>query len=109
VDYNGLNKIPVFQDVFQSVTLSHAYQSSYSVLNYTNSLELGDPSLVTLDRRVEDYNRTPGFFSRVNDEGEYAPLYVISQVLISEQFAPLVGVNVRTKSRFTARAEYKTK
>lgn len=109
VDYNGLSKIPAFQDIFQSVTLSHAYQSSYSVLNYTNSLELGDPSLVNLDQRVEDFNRAPGFFSRINDQGEYVPLYVISQVLISEQFAPLIGINVRTKSRLTARAEYKTK
>jgi cell surface protein SprA len=29
--------------------------------------------------------------------------------MISEQFAPLIGVNVRTKSKMTARFEYKTK
>jgi cell surface protein SprA len=29
--------------------------------------------------------------------------------MISEQFAPLIGINLRTKSRLTARAEYKTK
>jgi cell surface protein SprA len=34
---------------------------------------------------------------------------VISQVLIAEQFSPLIGVNLRTKNRLTARAEYKTK
>jgi glycine cleavage system H protein len=36
-------------------------------------------------------------------------VYVISQVLISEQFAPLIGISVRTKSKMTARFEYKTK
>lgn len=107
VDYTGLGKIGFLQDVFQSVTISHAYQSSYSVLNYSNSLDSDDYSLVAIDKPIEDYNRT--YFGGQNDKGEYIPLYVISQVLISEQFAPLIGINVRTKSRLTARAEYKTK
>jgi cell surface protein SprA len=107
VDYTGLGKIGFLQDVFQSVTISHAYQSSYSVLNYANSLEATDHSLVSIDKSIEDYNRT--YFGQQNADGDYVPLYVISQVLISEQFAPLVGINVRTKSRLTARAEYKTK
>lgn len=107
VDYTGLGKIGIFQDVFQSVTISHAYQSSYSVLNYSNSLEANDHSLVSIDQPIEDYNRT--YFGQLNADNEYVPLYVISQVLISEQFAPLIGINVRTKSRLTARAEYKTK
>lgn len=107
VDYTGLGKIGFLKDVFQSVTISHAYQSSYSVLNYSNSLDAEDYSLVSIDKPIEDYNRT--YFGRQNANGDYIPLYVISQVLISEQFAPLVGINVRTKSRLTARAEYKTK
>ena len=107
IDYTGLGKIGIFKDLFQSVTISHAYQSNYSVLNYSNSLDANDPSLVSIDRPIEDYNRT--YFGQPNANGEYVPLYVISQVLISEQFAPLIGINVRTKSRLTARAEYKTK
>lgn len=107
VDYTGLGKIGIFKDLFQSVTISHAYQSSYSVLNYANSLEANDPSLVSIDRPVEGYNRN--YFGQRNADNQYVPLYVISQVVISEQFAPLVGINVRTKSRLTARAEYKTK
>ncbi len=107
IDYTGLGKIGIFSDLFQSVTLSHAYQSSYSVLNYTNALEIDDPSLVSISNPVEEYNRT--YFGQKNDNGDVVPVYVISQVLISEQFAPLIGINVRTKGRFTARAEYKTK
>jgi cell surface protein SprA len=106
VDYTGLSKIPGLKDVFQSVTISHGYQSSYSVVNYSNSLEFSDPSQVGIDRPIEDYNHKY-FGSNIN--GNFVPVYVISQVLISEQFTPLIGVNVRTKSRLTARAEYKTK
>jgi len=106
VDYTGLGKIEIFKELFQSVTISHAYQSSFAVLNYTNSLEFDDQSKIAIDRRVEDYNRT---YFGTNINGEYTPVYIISQVMISEQFAPLIGINVRTKNRLTARAEYKTK
>lgn len=107
VDYTGLGDIPFLRDIFSQVTISHAYQSAYSVLNYMNSLEADDESLISIDRPIEDYNRT--YFGSKNIDDEFVPIYVISQVLISEQFSPLIGINVRTKSRLTARAEYKTK
>ncbi|MBL0742314.1 cell surface protein SprA [Chryseolinea sp. Jin1] len=107
IDYTGLNKINFFKNAFQSITISHGYQSSYSVMNYSNSLEFNDPGKLVLNQPIEDYNRT--YFGSKNSEGNYTPVYVISQVLISEQFAPLFGVNVRTKSRVTANFQYKTK
>jgi cell surface protein SprA len=107
VDYTGLNKIGFLKDLFQSVTLSHSYQSSFSILNYSNSLDFEDPETVAIDRPIEEYNSV--YFGGHNADNDYVPVYVISQVLISEQFAPLIGINVRTKSRLTARAEYKTK
>ncbi len=106
IDYSGLNKIEALRDVFQSITISSGYQSTYSVVNYNNSLEYSDPTKVGIDRPIEDYNRK--YFGE-NINNEFVPVYVISQVLISEQFAPLIGVNVRTKSRLNAKAEYKTK
>jgi cell surface protein SprA len=105
VDYSGLNKIEAFKDVFQSITINHAYSSTFSVLNYTNSLEYTD---VGIDTPIEDYNNGQ-FASQTNAKGELIPVYVISQVMISEQFAPLVGVNFRTKSKLNLRFEYKTK
>jgi cell surface protein SprA len=107
IDYNGLSKIPALKELFQSVTLSHGYQSTYSVVNYNNSLEFSDPFQVGINRPIEDYNNR--YFGSNNAEGQFVPVYVITQVMISEQFSPLIGINVRTKSRFTAKAEYKTK
>ncbi len=107
VDYTGLNRIPAFKNMFQSITISHAYQSTYSVMNYSNSLQFSDPEALEIDKPIEDYNRT--YFGNVGTEGQLLPVYVISQVLISEQFAPLIGVNVRTKNRVTANLQYKTK
>ena len=75
-------------------------------MSYSNSLQFNDPESLEIDKPIEDYNRT--YFGRTVD-GQLLPVYVISQVLISEQFAPLVGVNVRTKNRVTANLQYKTK
>jgi len=105
IDYSGLNKIEGLKDIFQSITLNHAYTSSFSVVNYTNSLEYTD---VSIGNPIEDYNNGQ-FASKTNSKGELIPVYVISQVMISEQFSPLVGVNFRTKSKLNVRFEYKTK
>jgi cell surface protein SprA len=107
IDYTGLNKIPFFNDIFQSITISNAYQSTYSVVNYSNSLtSQGQVENLELDRSIESYNSR--YFGNVVD-GHLQAAYVISQVVISEQFSPLIGVNIRTKGRLSANFQYKTK
>jgi cell surface protein SprA len=95
------------KDIFQSITINHAYNSSYSVVNYSNSLRIFGGN-VGLGNPVEDYNNGM-FATKTNASGELIPVYVISQVMISEQFAPLVGINFRTRSKLNFRFEYKTK
>lgn len=105
VDYSGLTKIAVLKEIFESVSLNHAYNSSYSVLNFSNSLQYKD---VPISESVENYNvRT--FGGAKNSSGTLVPVYIIQNVIISEQFAPLIGINVRTKSKMTMKFEYKTK
>jgi cell surface protein SprA len=108
LDYNGLNKIESFKKVFQSITISHGYNATYSVVNFSNSLQYTATGDLGMNVPINLYNN--GIFSNVvNDDGRPVPIFILSQVLISEQFAPLIGINMRTKSRLTARAEYKTK
>ncbi|MFN9864696.1 MAG: cell surface protein SprA, partial [Bacteroidota bacterium] len=115
VDYNGLTKISGLKDVFQSVTINHAYTSNYSVVNYTNSLRYsegrGSDVDVRLSSRITDYNtgRNFGSLASTSDSSLLIPVYVINQVMISETFAPLIGINARTKSKISLRFEYKTK
>jgi len=106
VDYTGLSRLEGLKEVFQSVTLSHAYSASYSVMNYSNSLKYNSTDLISIDVPIEDYNRK---YFGVTDDGEVVPVYIISQVVMSETFSPLIGINVRTKNRVTAKLEYKTK
>ena len=96
VDYAGLPKLfPGLTNTFSSFTLSHAYTSNYSVNNYTNSLEYTDN--LELNNRTADYPLA----TQVNDSSFFVPFYVVQQVTVTERFAPLVGINVRTKGQLT--------
>ncbi|TAF32206.1 MAG: cell surface protein SprA [Cytophagales bacterium] len=101
INYTGLTKIPSLQEVFSSFAITHAYTSLYNVGNYTSSL-IYDPSFVNLD--VSLYNLPEAI---VNPEtGELVPIFVMNQVSIRERFAPLIGINMRTKSDFNIRLNY---
>lgn len=106
IDYTGLSKLEGFKDLFQSVTVSHAYNSTYSVMNYSNSLQYAGLDTVGIGSPVEDYNHT--FFS-VDKDGQVVPVYVIGQVLISEEFAPLISVDFRTTGRMSGKVAYSMK
>jgi len=101
VDYAGLAKVAPFKNIFASINLTHSYSSTYTVGNFTSSLEYGQEFV---DINTNDYEYLVPF--QLNDEGEYIPINVVNQVAISEKFAPLVGVNLRTKSNFTLRLDY---
>ncbi len=111
VDYSGLTKLDPFKDIFSSITVSHAYNSSYSVLNYSNSLLYNNPSQIGLSNAITNYNSNSNFVASAIDttSKQLVPVFVISQVLISETFAPLIGISIKTKSKLTVAFNYKTK
>jgi cell surface protein SprA len=59
--------------------------------------------------RVEDYNTNVNFSGKQVNDSTVVPVFVISQVLISETFAPLIGISVKTKSKLSLTFNYKTK
>ncbi len=101
IDYTGLSKIPFLSDVFSSVSINHAYQSNYGVNNYTSSLQYGE-GFVNINTDERNYvipNLT-------NEAGDFLSVYVVSQVVLSERFSPLLGINLRTKSNISIRMDY---
>ncbi len=104
LDYSGLGKIASLRKKFSSITISHAYVSSYSVASYTNSLLYNNANDLTLSNNIEDQNIS----TKVNDQGGLVPTFVFNEVLITERFAPLIKVSIRTRSRLNASIEYKT-
>ncbi|WP_167267074.1 T9SS outer membrane translocon Sov/SprA [Dyadobacter arcticus] len=99
LSYNGLSQLPMFKRMFSSFTLKHKYMSNYSVGNFTSSL---DYEALYVNLAVTGYPLS----SRLNDLGQYIPVFSMSTITLSEKFQPLVGVEFRTQSRVTARIEY---
>lgn len=100
VDFSGLTRIDKIKKLFPSVIISHGYTSKYSVSSFTSSLAYGSNEI----NPNSDIENAPP--SSVID-GKLVPVYVVDQVVIQETFAPLVGINVRTKGKMTYKVEYR--
>lgn len=100
IDYTGLSKIPALQEIFSSITVSHGYNSTYSVSGFNNLIYEQD--IVGLQNDLLDYP-----LAELDTAGRLIPVYLINQVMISEQFVPLVGINIRTTNNISARIDFK--
>ncbi|SEH89558.1 protein involved in gliding motility SprA [Paenimyroides aquimaris] len=78
--YTGLAKLGWFKDHFSNFTISHVYTSGYSVNNFQTNYE---------------YLENP---NGLNAGGNYPAKNVVSNITMNENFAPLVGIDFRTKS-----------
>jgi cell surface protein SprA len=90
LSYGGLTKIPFIADRFTELSLRHGYRSTYSVNGFNSLLK---------------YQENEGFVSSRDVNQNFLPLYQFAQVSVSEQFAPLIGVDTRFKNNLTANFE----
>ncbi|MBW8685450.1 T9SS outer membrane translocon Sov/SprA [Chitinophaga rhizophila] len=95
VAYNGLTKLEPFKSLFTNVSLTHAYVGSLSMSSYNSALLYEDP-------RLAGY---PGFVDTVS--GNYVPYFLVPNITMSEQFAPLLGIDVTFVSSLNLRVEFK--
>jgi cell surface protein SprA len=84
VNYDGIGKLDFLKPIFKSVILTHGYRSTMSIGGFTNNQAFGNTGGYFTDNRVDPTDP----FSNVVSK------YVINTVSISEQFAPLVKVNM---------------
>lgn len=100
ISYDGLSNIPWVKDHFKSISLTHAYTCRYSIGSYT--------SYSTWVAMGTD-NSVLGYISDVQNANNAIPSspYNISDVSLSEQFSPLIGVNVAMKNSMTGKLEYR--
>jgi cell surface protein SprA len=96
LNFNGLMRIPWFKKNFQSFTLTHTYKSLYTMSSYQSNM--------LLQQRIQ--NGEPVNNIR-NTNGDFLPEYQISQISISENFGPFVGINLRLKNQASLRFDIK--
>lgn len=95
INYDGLSKMKFFKKYFNSFVVNHAYRSTYTVGNVTTNL-------LRQKERQDFPTEVP-----LDNNGDLLPENQINQVMISEQFAPLIGFNMKLKNNTTLRVEYK--
>ena len=100
VSYDGLTKIPRFKKIFSSFSIEHGYRSTMGISQFRT-----DP----LYRQPTDGNPLGSFTEEnINPKtNNYYSRLDIPSITISEQFAPLIGIRVKTKSDFLFDVEYR--
>lgn len=99
-EYRGLSRLKGLSDIFSSINIRHGYISNYDASNFSNSLQYQQG--LELYNTLQDIPRS----TITNDLGEFIPIYVLNQVVISERFAPLIGIDVLTKDRLNIAFSY---
>ena len=93
VNYNGLTKIKGMDKVFQSFSLIHNYTCNYNVGGYSTNIAY-----------TQDAN---GFPTAYNTLGDFIATHELSQMALTEQFAPLIGFDMTLKNSMLLKVEYK--
>jgi len=94
VDYTGLSRIPGLDKIFSNVTVSHGYTGSLSMNGFNSALLYQDVSRYSF----------PSFYDTTSKN--YIPYFLVPNVTIQEQFAPLFGVDVMFTNQLQAKVEY---
>ena len=88
VTFDGLSRIEFVRKYLNSVTINHAYRSTYNIGNYTT-------------------NPTELQFYLDTVTNNFIPIIDASSISINEQFSPLFDLNMDWKNSLTSRIEFK--
>ncbi len=94
VDYNGLSRVKGLEKIFTSFTLSHGYTGNLSMNGFTSAL---------LYKDVSQYGY-PSFYDTISKN--YIPFFLVPNVSLGEQFAPLLGIDMSFTNQFQFKVEY---
>ena len=89
--YNGLTNIPAISKLFKSVSITHSYKSSYAISSWASNVYY-DPNNTILTYENSDL---------------IIPKYDISQLVLTEQYMPLIGIDLGFQNSLSANFQYK--
>jgi cell surface protein SprA len=90
--YSGLSKLPWFRDVFSSFSVTHGYTNTLGVNQFATDLQYSanDPYFIDPDIST----------------GNYFARFEIPELVISERFQPIIGIDLKTQNNLTINFEY---
>ena len=80
---------------FSTISLTHAYSGTLGMNSYNSALLFRDPFRYG----------APQFIDTVS--GNFIPFFLVPNISIQEQFAPLIGIDVTTLSQINFKFEFK--
>ena len=91
INFTGLTKIPALKKIFKTINVSHSYKSSFTISSWANNVNY-------------DATNQMALFTGTNTK---IPEYDITQILISEQYSPLIGIAMTFQNTLAPSIEYK--
>jgi len=95
ISYNGFTKLKWMQKVFTNFTISHGYNSTLTVNSFQTNLDYTTAVNNLGSNQIDSLN------------GNYYAPYSMPNIVINEQFSPLIGVDMTFKNNITAKFDYK--
>ncbi len=97
VTFDGLTKLDLVKKFLKTLTLTHSYQSRYSIGQYTTNVDFYDDNLAEQTRAL----------LRRDAQGDFIPQYRVNSVSINEQISPLIGFDMTWHSSLLTKFEIK--
>ena len=79
ITYDGLSKIRALKKIFRTITLSHAYLSTYTIGSFNSNI---------------NYHEKNGYADSLDNAGNFIPKTQIGNITITEQYSPLIRVEL---------------
>ena len=89
--YNGLTNIPAIGTLFKTVSITHNYKSNYSINSWASNVYYDENNI------IQTYENS----------SQIIPRYDISQIVLTEQYAPLIGVDLGLQNQMTIKLQFK--
>jgi len=89
--YNGLANIPAISKIFKTVSITHNYKSNYAINSWATNVYYDESNI------IQTYENSDII----------VPKYDISQIVLTEQYAPLIGIDLGLQNSMTINLQYK--
>ena len=89
--YNGLTNIPAIGSLFKTVSITHSYKSNYAISSWASNVYYDE------DNTIQTFENSDII----------VPKYDMGQIVLSEQYAPLIGIDLGLQNSMTANFQLK--
>lgn len=91
LNFSGLTRIPALKKIFKTINITHSYRSNYSISSWATNINY-------------DANNSMLMYEGTSIR---IPEYDMAQIVVSEQYAPLIGMTLALHSNLSPSFEFR--